>query len=699
MPGSKPGWTARCLDAGFVFASQRRFIIGVRVLVSWVSSLLCLLLPPAAHAQITDALHVRTLSAEEAKEGRPVRLRATVGFIESPGTVFVQDATAGTFLRTKKLPVEVREGDIVEVKGHTFPGLFIPGVEIDTLEVVGHGEPPAPENASYDDLFAARFHYLRVAVEGIVRSVAAKDENRSVLRLAMGSRVLEVRIDGSTAEGESWVDARVRVTGLAAGTINDRRQMVQPYVRASSWNAVHTLEPARAESSETLPLANLLRFNAMGDTGHRITTSGTVTGVFPEGLVFIRDGDASIAVRLTGSLAPTAVVGDNVTMDGFPVMDRYTPTLADARLLQVAPGPAPGPVTLPLKDLPKKAHDCDLITVAGTVTDVYRGGSGHVVVISSGGSRLQGYLSDSDQMPGIELQSEIEMTGIGRVESVTGKGFNATPEAFSLLLRTGQDLRVVSPPSQWSAERLLTALGILACVVVAGMVWILVLRRQVAAQTLALRAGIQHEAALEERQRIAREFHDTLEQELAGLSLRLDAAATRPLDDKARGLLDTSRNLVSRIQSEARNLVADLRDDPGNQMELAAALQDIQQRQPPNAPEIRVEIDGALPALPPHVVHHLRMMAQEAVTNALKHAHARTITLRLQALADDGVELSIRDNGVGFAPAASTLGTPGHFGCMGVRERCRKIGAEVEWLSKSGEGTTLRITFPAPQAD
>ena len=67
-----------------------------------------------------------------------------------------------------------------------------------------------------------------------------------------------------------------------------------------------------------------------------------------------------------------------------------------------------------------------------------------------------------------------------------------------------------------------------------------------------LQLRIRHEAALEERQRIAREFHDTLEQELAGLSLRMDAAATRPMEDKARALLETSRNLVTQTKSQGR---------------------------------------------------------------------------------------------------------------------------------------------------
>jgi signal transduction histidine kinase len=166
------------------------------------------------------------------------------------------------------------------------------------------------------------------------------------------------------------------------------------------------------------------------------------------------------------------------------------------------------------------------------------------------------------------------------------------------------------------------------------------------------------------------------------------------LEDKARALLENSRSLVSRVQIEARNLVADLRDDPAVHSDLATALQDLAHRQPANAPAIHVELDGELPALPAPTVHHLRMIAQEAVTNATKHSGASVVTLRLRAN-DLGIELAIIDNGIGFDANQQTLGKPGHFGCIGIRERCRKLGADVEWNSQPGQGTTVRVTFVA----
>jgi hypothetical protein len=97
--------------------------------------------------------------------------------------------------------------------------------------------------------------------------------------------------------------------------------------------------------------------------------------------------------------------------------------------------------------------------------------------------------------------------------------------------------------------------------------------------------------------------------------------------------------------------------------------------------------------IPPHVTHHLRMIAQEAITNALKHAHPTQIQLHLSE-SPHLLTLRVSDNGHGFDPTAQTHGQPGHFGCIGIRERARKVGAEVKWESEAGKGTTVCVELP-----
>jgi signal transduction histidine kinase len=694
----------------------------VRVLVvtpamrQLLSILIVLLQAVDAHGQLTRAIDIRALPLERAAAGEPVELRGAIGFIESPGTVFVQDDTGGTFFRTNSPLGALRVGDVVEVKGTTVTGLYLTGIDAREFRVVDQGAPPAPQIVTYDDLASGRVHYQRVQVEGIGRRLSALEENRSLLHVALGDRVVEVRVDAPPGDLD-LIDARVRVNGLAAGAINDRRQMVFPYLRVSDWSEVSiTAAAPPVESLPITPSARLLRFGSPDEARHRVRVRGTVLASFPDGRLFLRDDTQieefpvdteaaknvpmpsarALAVRLVSS--PPIPPSATVEVAGFPSMEGFSAGLADAIILPTASS-APAsttvaPVDVTAKTMLSGSHDADLVTLPATLIDVLRTTAGSELRLQSDGTPLTALLTTaapSSLAPGTELR----VTGICQIEASSDRGFRSRPERVRLLLRGAEDLLVVQAPSWWTGRRLIAAIGVLCGVILLGLLWITALRRQVVKQGLALRQRISHEAALEERQRIAREFHDTLEQELAGLSLRLDAATTRPIDDKARSLLDTSRHLVSRIQSEARNLVADLRDDAGASSDLTTALQALAARQAPGAPRIVIEASSAPPTLPSHIAHHLRMIAQEAVTNAIKHAAARQIHIVLSADAQL-LTMTISDDGHGFDPTAVTQGQPGHFGCMGIHERCRKIGSSVKWSSSPSTGTQVAVQLPLP---
>jgi signal transduction histidine kinase len=670
-----------------------------------------------AQEVLTRASEVRGLTPDRALTGVAVDLEAVVGFIEAPvnGTVFIQDETGGTFFRASPRAIALRVGDRVQIKGKSVPGLYLAGVETHSYQVLGSGEPPAPEMASYEDLATGRFHYQRVQVEGIGRRLSVPEENRSILHLSLGSRVLEVRVDAPLPENlKPWVDARLQVTGLAAGSINDRRQLVFPYMRVSDWSDVTIMKDAPAlDALETIPAARLLRFDPgrMQDFGHRVRTEGIVLASFPDGQVFIRDltaeamaqssaapikteysRPAALAVRLVGPLPLKP--GQRLDVAGFPNMEGFSASLTDAVMVgsPLNEEHDASAVEVTLADIRGGALDADLVRLETELVDVFRTGAGWELRLVSAGMPLRALVPDAAELDVPRQGSFLRLTGICRVESSTDKGFRSRPESVVLLLRGAADLEVLRAPSWWTVERLLGVIGLLLGVLAGGLLWITLLRRQVYKQGETLRHRISHQAALDERQRIAREFHDTLEQELAGLSLRLDAAVTRPLEPKAKQLMDTSRHLVSRIQTEARNLVADLRADPESVTDLPAALQELADRTRSEVLTVTVQSKPPLPTLPVHVAHHLRMIAQEAVTNVLKHAHASSVSLTLKA---EGGQLclTIIDDGKGL-DAPATHGQAGHFGCMGIRERCLRIGAQAEWLQVNPRGTEVRITLP-----
>lgn len=645
--------------------------------------------------ELTQAIQVRSLSYEEARSGREVRLRGTVTFIEGPGAVFIQDETAGTFFRPEQLD-KLRPGDIVDVTGVTQPGNYLPGIALSPYRIVGHGPLPRAVPAGYDDLMSGRYHYQRVAIEGVARSVTPVGEGRSVMRVDVGGRIIEVWVDTGIDDEAAIVDSRVRVEGLAAGGINRRRQLVQPYLRTRDSREIAILERAVPEADVPLiPAAHLHTFRVTGQGSHRIRIDGIVTACLSRTQVFVRSGPTAFGLRFN---TPTHVeVGDRIEVLGYTEMGRFSATVVDAKLVTREPGPAPVPLESDFTSVLGGARDGDLVAVTAVLTDFYRTETGVVLSLQRDGKSLQARgPAMADDVP---IRSLVRVTGICEVESSTSVILSSRPETVTLQIRDRDDIVVLESPPWWTARRLFAVLVALAGAILLAGLWIAALRRQVRRQTTALRRRIVSEAALEERQRIAREFHDSLEQDLTGLALRLDAAATRPLDDKGRQIIDVSRGLLSRIQAETRNFVSDLRDAAESDGNLLSALQAVAMRlDATGGVEVRVECASAPPSLPVATIHHLRMIARESVTNALKHATAGRVLIDL-SVENDQLRLRVSDDGRGFDIQTETRGKNGHFGCVGIRERARKLGAKVTWRSAPGHGTIVEVRLPLRAGD
>ncbi|HVJ46031.1 MAG TPA: sensor histidine kinase, partial [Luteolibacter sp.] len=294
-------------------------------LFSTILLLLAALCAAQEEAPWIKAIDLRSLTPEEADEHRPARFRGTFIYQDNNNAVFLQDETAGA-LFWHKGETGFQPGDIVEVTGTTRSGLYVPGLEKVTFKVVGHGPMPEAIDASYDDLLSGRYHYQWVTVEGIVRSTRIDASDRTTIRLAMGARIVEIQL--SDYAGDFLIDHKIRVTGLSAGGINDRYQLIQPYVWPRSAADIEVItEPPAMEELPTVSAGNLLTFRPTARTGHRVKMSGTVLGSFPDGRVFIRDGKSAVSVKLSQpeSISP----GLRIELLGFPEMESFSASLVD----------------------------------------------------------------------------------------------------------------------------------------------------------------------------------------------------------------------------------------------------------------------------------------------------------------------------------------------------------------------------------
>jgi signal transduction histidine kinase len=215
----------------------------------------------------------------------------------------------------------------------------------------------------------------------------------------------------------------------------------------------------------------------------------------------------------------------------------------------------------------------------------------------------------------------------------------------------------------------------------------------VAMENARLHERARQAAVLEERQRLARELHDSVTQALYGVSLYVEAAGRALVDGETAPVaanLAEIRATVQEALGEMRLLLFGLRPPPLEEHGLAGALESRLR-----AVEARAGLvtefhgDGAA-RLPPETEQELYRLAQEALNNVLKHAHAARVTARL-AVDADRAALEIVDDGVGFEPAlANTAG----LGLRGMRERAERLGGTLRVDSAPGAGTRVRVEVP-----
>lgn len=201
-------------------------------------------------------------------------------------------------------------------------------------------------------------------------------------------------------------------------------------------------------------------------------------------------------------------------------------------------------------------------------------------------------------------------------------------------------------------------------------------------------------ATLAERDRLAGEIHDSLQQGLSGLMLQLDATLKLPtLTSDVRSRLNVARNMVSFTRHEVQHAVWDLESPLLEDTELGDALRKLTALISPGAAQMDLAVSGAHVSLPSGTKHHLLRIGQEAITNAVRHAAATRISIRLDYQADM-VRLTVADDGVGFQPDDVLVKSIGHFGLRGLRSRATKIGGTLRIDSSPGNGTSIEIVVP-----
>ena len=271
----------------------------------------------------------------------------------------------------------------------------------------------------------------------------------------------------------------------------------------------------------------------------------------------------------------------------------------------------------------------------------------------------------------------------------------------NMLVTTGDDesVTVTRLPGFLTAVNLFAVIGVLVGLAVLVLIWNRALRTLVERRTRALlKEQIGHVKAdlkTEERTRLAVELHDTLAQNLTGVSMEIETAnALRGTPEMAPHLDFASKALKS-CRDELRNCLWDLRSQALEEPDMRKAILRTLQ---PHVNDSRITVRFPVPRtkISDNTAHALLRIVRELVVNAIRHGNATNIRVA-GTLDRDALRCAVTDNGCGFVPESAPGLLQGHFGIQGMRERIEELGGELVLESAPGKGARATITIPVPK--
>lgn len=208
--------------------------------------------------------------------------------------------------------------------------------------------------------------------------------------------------------------------------------------------------------------------------------------------------------------------------------------------------------------------------------------------------------------------------------------------------------------------------------------------------TARLQNRLRTVAVVEDRERIARDLHDAIIQDLFAVGLGLQAAAKQVQDEEVGVELRESAARLDDSITALRRFIFDLRPPVWAQRRIRAELDElVHGLAEPHDVVVETLYRGEVDTLPDRLIDELLLMAGESVSNALRHAESAQITVRLNRHSDH-LELVTMDDGVGFRPEAVDVG----MGLINLRSRAADLGGHAEIISTEGGGTTVEVTLP-----
>ncbi|HEY6448070.1 MAG TPA: sensor histidine kinase [Acidobacteriaceae bacterium] len=393
----------------------------------------------------------------------------------------------------------------------------------------------------------------------------------------------------------------------------------------------------------------------------------------------IEDRTGATEVELANP-APTAL-GDEVEVTGDMDLAQW-PRIENGRLRRLWNGSMPLPLAITPDEAPEGENELFLVQTDAKLVSAEPAGLTGVRLNMTGGhqnfSAVLGGDSAGGELPPKLMQpgSTLRVTGVLFVSNNLTGNFG---DSFVLRLRSPDDLELVEGPSWWTREHILALAGLFAIAVLSAF------------QLYARGRHARFRALAEERANISRDIHDTLAQGFAGITLQLEAAEKMLERDpqRARAYLHEALHLVRHSRNESHLSIEILRSASRSDPLDALIARCVAQMRVDTGSTIEQQVTGSPVPLSYNLVNQCFRIVQEGIANAVRHAGASTIWVRVGYEAKR-LRLEVEDNGRGFDLAAIPGPEQGSFGLTGMRERAASIDSEFH-VESGPHGTLIRV--------
>ncbi|HLP77517.1 MAG TPA: sensor histidine kinase [Candidatus Paceibacterota bacterium] len=650
-------------------------------------------------AVLTNAAQVRALPPAEAAKQLPVRLRGVAIDNNRKGQFALMDETAGIYAEApRSLVAGFARGDVIEVDGVSSPGKFAPFLKAHAVRRIGPGRIPEPAVANRDDLLSGRLDAQWIEVSGVVRQMEVTRWSVDLeAELDNGGGRIFVSVAGRRPGVE--VDSTVRLRGVCFYQFNEARQALRPILSIPAGEPILVKEFAVTDLKQ-LPvyaIGDLMRFGVKETYAHRVRLRGVVIYSQAEDGFWLHDSRHGIHV-ISGGKDPVKV-GEEADVFGFVKPGDYGPLIEDA-VFRKTGKTSSVPVILLENAVEALRHDSDLVQCEAVVQEQWFSAEGCRLKLVDGTMEFPAMLRSTNRnsLPRWFPGTRVRVTGVclvGFLSKPIGTG-TKTPQVFQILLRSPEDITVVQLPSWWNAEHVAWVTGGVSLTLLAAVgivIWIS--RRRLQQEALErMKSEAEFAAVMNERNRMARELHDTLAQGLGAISLHLETAKRQlPANAAAQSSVEEARLQTRASMGEVRNAIWNMRSQVLETGDLASALQSVLHSLADISDlksELRVK--GNARRFAPVVENNLLRIGQEAITNAVKHAQAKHVEVVLQ-FDELQFELSVSDDGRGFDPAHPPT-SEGGLGLTSMRERAAELNGTLTVNSVPGKGTVIRFLLP-----